>query len=69
MMLPVRYGPVLADVRNLSEPEPLYAPLGVTTVIHGVVVDADHEHPDWVLTWTDVSPPAGPNSTLDGLRL
>jgi hypothetical protein len=68
MKLPVRYGPVFSAARILRLPVPLNDPIGETIVIHGVDVDAVHEHPDWVLTVTRASPPPGPSSTLDWLR-
>jgi hypothetical protein len=69
MMLPVRYGPVFSGTLNRTAPVPLTAARGSSIVIQGVLEDAVHEHPDWVLTVTAAEPPAGPNSTLDELRV
>ena len=69
MMLPMRSGPVFSEARNLSVPDPLTAPLGDTIVIHGVLVDAVHEHPLRVLTETLASPPTAPIAMLDWPRV
>ena len=69
MMVPLRYGPVFSDTRNLRVPVPATAVGGDTISIQGVFVTGFHTQAEVVLTATLRSLGFGPNSILSVPRV